>query len=308
MKHKFSGEICIYCNNAQAESSDHVVGRKFFLVERRGNLPQVPACKRCNNRKSELEAYLMTVLPFGGKNADAAEILAKLVPPRLKQNAKLERKLRKGYERSGGTAIPFDHKQLEELFAMIAKALAFQYFGVRLGSGYSSIASLFTNEGEEFFSRMLSSGEVHVSGDLGEGTFRYEGAQNKEDPQLTMWRFEIYGGVDFGGDPSVNGPSSLAIAVTGRTEMIGNLFYSSFLKDREAPKVGRNEPCPCGSGKKHKKCHGSVAKREARDRAFAFAAAQRVIPSTYQPLAAHGYAPWQLDEMFRYARNNPPAR
>ena len=22
------------------------------------------------------------------------------------------------------------------------------------------------------------------------------------------------------------------------------------------PKVGRNEPCPCGSGKKYKKCHG----------------------------------------------------
>ena len=26
---------------------------------------------------------------------------------------------------------------------------------------------------------------------------------------------------------------------------------------REAPKVGRNEPCPCGSGKKYKKCHGA---------------------------------------------------
>jgi uncharacterized protein YecA (UPF0149 family) len=23
---------------------------------------------------------------------------------------------------------------------------------------------------------------------------------------------------------------------------------------RSAPKVGPNEPCPCGSGKKHKKC------------------------------------------------------
>lgn len=23
---------------------------------------------------------------------------------------------------------------------------------------------------------------------------------------------------------------------------------------RETAKVGRNEPCPCGSGKKHKKC------------------------------------------------------
>jgi preprotein translocase subunit SecA len=22
------------------------------------------------------------------------------------------------------------------------------------------------------------------------------------------------------------------------------------------PKVGRNDPCPCGSGKKYKKCHG----------------------------------------------------
>ena len=26
---------------------------------------------------------------------------------------------------------------------------------------------------------------------------------------------------------------------------------------REAPKVGRNDPCPCGSGKKFKKCCGS---------------------------------------------------
>ncbi len=27
---------------------------------------------------------------------------------------------------------------------------------------------------------------------------------------------------------------------------------------REGPKVGRNESCPCGSGKKYKKCHGAV--------------------------------------------------
>ena len=23
------------------------------------------------------------------------------------------------------------------------------------------------------------------------------------------------------------------------------------------PQVGRNDPCPCGSGKKYKKCHGA---------------------------------------------------
>jgi len=26
---------------------------------------------------------------------------------------------------------------------------------------------------------------------------------------------------------------------------------------REGPKVGRNDPCPCGSGRKYKKCHGA---------------------------------------------------
>ena len=28
---------------------------------------------------------------------------------------------------------------------------------------------------------------------------------------------------------------------------------------REGPRVGRNDPCPCGSGKKYKKCHGKAA-------------------------------------------------
>jgi uncharacterized protein YecA (UPF0149 family) len=28
---------------------------------------------------------------------------------------------------------------------------------------------------------------------------------------------------------------------------------------RDHPKVGRNDPCPCGSGKKYKKCHGANA-------------------------------------------------
>jgi preprotein translocase subunit SecA len=28
---------------------------------------------------------------------------------------------------------------------------------------------------------------------------------------------------------------------------------------RSGDKVGRNDPCPCGSGKKYKKCHGAAA-------------------------------------------------
>jgi len=37
----------------------------------------------------------------------------------------------------------------------------------------------------------------------------------------------------------------------------GRLFPSKIETfRREAPKVGRNDPCPCGSGKKYKKCCG----------------------------------------------------
>ena len=33
---------------------------------------------------------------------------------------------------------------------------------------------------------------------------------------------------------------------------------------RDTPKVGRNDPCPCGSGKKYKHCHGRVRRRGSR--------------------------------------------
>jgi preprotein translocase subunit SecA len=29
-----------------------------------------------------------------------------------------------------------------------------------------------------------------------------------------------------------------------------------------APRIGRNDPCPCGSGQKFKKCHGAILEEE----------------------------------------------
>ncbi len=34
---------------------------------------------------------------------------------------------------------------------------------------------------------------------------------------------------------------------------------------RESPKIGRNDPCPCGSGLKFKKCHGAALEDESGD-------------------------------------------
>src|SRR5258708_33484551 len=177
----------------------------------------------------------MIVLPFGAKNADAAEILTKLVLPRLenKANAKLLRELREGYARSGGTSIPFKHEPMEELFEMIAKALALQHFGVRLAEGYSATASLFSNEGEAFFEQMLSAGKNQVSGDLGEGNFTFEGAQAPQYPELTVWRFRFYGGQGFRGEPNMHRPSPPSSAVTRRFEMIAKLQYSTYLNETE---------------------------------------------------------------------------
>ena len=33
-------------------------------------------------------------------------------------------------------------------------------------------------------------------------------------------------------------------------------------RSRMGPKIGRNQPCPCGSGKKYKKCHGDPIREQ----------------------------------------------
>jgi preprotein translocase subunit SecA len=49
-------------------------------------------------------------------------------------------------------------------------------------------------------------------------------------------------------------------AMTGNTDSVesgtGEEQRAPFV--REEPKLGRNEPCPCGSGKKYKQCHGRL--------------------------------------------------
>ena len=43
------------------------------------------------------------------------------------------------------------------------------------------------------------------------------------------------------------------------TVIVCNVEWSNDVNTRRiiSKKVGRNEPCPCGSGKKYKLCHGS---------------------------------------------------
>lgn len=45
----------------------------------------------------------------------------------------------------------------------------------------------------------------------------------------------------------------------GRWVYAGQVVEKVETYHREAPKIGRNDPCPCGSGKKYKKCCGAAA-------------------------------------------------
>ncbi len=70
------------------------------------------------------------------------------------------------------------------------------------------------------------------------------------------------GVVEFVARYSVNGTAfehherSLFRRIDGDWKFIDGVIVKPEPIVREAPKVGRNDPCPCGSGKKYKKCCG----------------------------------------------------
>jgi len=67
-------------------------------------------------------------------------------------------------------------------------------------------------------------------------------------------------------DPVSYAPNFVRSVGDGRADVAIMDFQTSELDDqgqpvpRGVPKVGRNKPCPCGSGKKYKKCHGEMGR------------------------------------------------
>ena len=50
----------------------------------------------------------------------------------------------------------------------------------------------------------------------------------------------------------------LVVTVADLYDLTSEQRYKVETVKRDAPKVGRNDPCPCGSGKKFKQCHGAT--------------------------------------------------
>ncbi|MBP6978557.1 MAG: SEC-C domain-containing protein, partial [Lentimicrobiaceae bacterium] len=59
----------------------------------------------------------------------------------------------------------------------------------------------------------------------------------------------------------IRGRGNLRNLKEERTDLLSQSHADTQQKQRPMPvkvekKVGRNDPCPCGSGKKYKHCHG----------------------------------------------------
>ena len=78
-----------------------------------------------------------------------------------------------------------------------------------------------------------------------------------ELPPMEAHHFDPFSGADEMDDEVIDAAFGEAPA------MVTNARVAPEMRDPQDPstwgKVGRNEPCPCGSGKKYKRCHGRLA-------------------------------------------------
>lgn len=233
MSKRFRGKPCVYCLvNGSTQTGDHVFAREFFPDSARANLPKVPACERCNNEKSSLEHYLTSVLPFGGRHADALANLENMVPPRLARNLRLHRELAKGRgvamteERPGlhmpTMTLPFDSDRLHQLFGFVVKGLLYHHWGVLLLPSHGLRVMSLTKFGDTSFSTFLGmNAKERVRSDLGKGAFSYEGAQGTDYPEFSIWRFSIFGGLKLCGDPATPSEELVGLgAITAKREFL----------------------------------------------------------------------------------------
>lgn len=222
---KYKNKTCVYCGQAaSSETADHVIAREFFPLDARGNLPKVPACRDCNNWKSQLEHYVLSVLPMGAVHPGASAAITAQVEPRLAKNAALQRALfaaqRERMIRSPdgrwweGMSLPFEADKLATLGCYIALGLAWHHWGLQIAPTALANARSFTAVGTRSFEEMLDGQDPDstISANWGAGVFAYRGMFVRAKPQVTLWHMSFFGGVELA-DSEKGGETSRTLFV-----------------------------------------------------------------------------------------------
>ena len=120
---------------------------------------------------------------------------------------------------------------------------------------YAHLESSLTSEEQKGFSKEEAKKWAENSEWLGFTLLRTERGGPEDDEGIVEFsaRFRA------DGKDHEHHEASRFIKEDGRWLYAGSVPAKAETYRREAPKIGRNDPCPCGSGKKFKKCCGAAA-------------------------------------------------
>lgn len=213
-------------------TADHVFPREIFQVEQRAMLPKVPACEQCNNKKSHLEHYLLTVLPFGATHSNAEKALSTDVRKRLKKNLKLHRKIKKDhgytYISTPGNILErrmflkYDNDILHKFVGYIGCGLTWFHWDKYLPVDCALNIFIPSPKGLEFLNHVFFlKTNYRVDTQLGDGIVRYKGVMSEIDDGFTIWAVQLFGGITISDqDQKHTFTNSFVAMMTGKQEII----------------------------------------------------------------------------------------
>ncbi len=194
------------------------------------------------------------------------EELAKLPPEELKSffNADFEKDLRQKADLIGAENLNkfirfeyisnIDSKWQEHLEALdsLKEAVSLRAYGQK------NPLLEYKLEGFQIFDKMLSDIRNEIAKKVLKVKIRLAEEQEAPRPVRMPVRRGEARHSEIGQFGAMGGPASdEAPAAAPRRSAAPAQAAAVATVQREMPKVGRNDPCPCGSGKKYKKCHGS---------------------------------------------------
>jgi preprotein translocase subunit SecA len=138
--------------------------------------------------------------------------------------------------------------------------------------GFAQIDPLvaYKNEGFEMFTELMN----NIWDEFARYIFNVEVSVEPEQPAGPQWGLggqstSSTGSLNYTGGRSAQGQEAIAAAAgsalaevaeaDGEEQLIDPLPVVETRRLDETEKIGRNDPCWCGSGKKFKKCHGATA-------------------------------------------------
>jgi hypothetical protein len=204
---KYKDKPCAYCALELSSTADHVFCREFFPVGFREGLPKAPACKRCNERKSALESYLTTILPFGSSHPAALSGQMEKVARRLAKQPSTKQRIDREaevvwVETPQGiivptVGLPLDPDKVVEYFDLTVRGLVWHEWAAVVPDDYAvEVFTLAPEAFEAFSATILSLGKsTKVRRSFAKGALQYVAARAPKDPAFSTWHITLYEGL-----------------------------------------------------------------------------------------------------------------